>query len=243
VKRSKGIVIAGAILALLGMVSSYLYTRSAKSETAAATAGPKGKSTAWVALEDLQLGSTWDQMAALVSQQAVPLTLKPALAINKPVEVDGKTLVRNVAKGEVITSTHFNATGVESLSIPEGTSALTVSLPHPQGVGDYIQPGSKANIFVTLKGDPSASGGVLTKLLLSDVTVLSNRRALPAKTVAEGEPATTGGSEVLLTFAVTVDQAERIIFAKENGALWLTLMRPGAPADQGIGRTFTTLLP
>ena len=42
--------------------------------------------------------------------------------------------------------------------------------------------------------------------------------------------------------AVTIDQAERIIFAKENGSVWLTLMHSGDPAGVGIGRTYKSVL-
>jgi hypothetical protein len=50
------------------------------------------------------------------------------------------------------------------------------------------------------------------------------------------------GGESLLTLALTPDQAEKVIFAKENGALWFGLVRPGdAPATTG-GRTAQNVL-
>ena len=84
----------------------------------------------------------------------MPAALRPADAIIDGSQVEGKTLVRSMSKGEVLTAVQFNATGTESLKVPPGYSALTISLPLPQGVGDYIQPGSKANVFVTFKGLP-----------------------------------------------------------------------------------------
>lgn len=245
-KSSKMVFVGGAILAVLGMLLSYMYTGSAKKALQAEeSSGTAATAEAWVATSDIVLGSTWEDIADLVAQRKVPATVRPAQAITGPEQVMGKTLVRNVSKGEVITSVQFNSNGAESLSIPAGQSAMTISLPAPQGVADYIQPGTKANIFVTFKGipePPTPDAAIMTKLLLSDVTVLANRRALPAQALAEGTPPPSGGGEILLTLAVSIDQAEKIIFAKENGALWLTLMHPGDPAAVGKGRTYSTVM-
>lgn len=239
-KRSKAVVIGGAVLTLLGMLLSYVYTQSARQEVQAVEGTDSAtESVAWVAGADLIIGSTWEEIGPNVAKQNVPSNLRPADAISEPDEIAGKSLVRNVAKGEVLTETQFNNNGVESLNIPEGTSALTLSLDYPQGVGDYIQPGAKANFFVTVKG--STPEGVLTQLMLSDIPVIANRRALSPQDVAEGRAPDDGGP-LLLTFAVTLEQAEKIIFAKENGSVWLTLQRPGAPVEQGIGQTFGSFL-
>jgi len=205
-KRSKIVVIGGAVLAVLGMLLSYLYTAGAARSGAVA---PVDATTvpAYVATADLTVGTLWEDLA------------------------------------EILTTVQFNATGAESLKIPAGMRALTISVPLPQGVGDYIQPGSKADIYVTFKGMPGASAedANLTQLLLSDVTVLANRRALSAKAQAEGAAPDDSG-DILLTLAVTIEQAEKIIFAKENGGVWLTLMNAGEPAGVGTGRTYRTAL-
>jgi pilus assembly protein CpaB len=242
-KRTKMVVAGGAVLALLGMLLSYLYTSSAVDR-------PKDPATegatapAYVATSDLTVGTTWEDMASLVEKRQVPVSLRPSEAISNPSQVKGKTLVRSMSKGEILTAVQFNQTGAESLKIPEGLRALTISLPAPQGVGDYIQPGSKADIFVSFKGVPGTSNpedATVTKLLLSNVTVLANRRAMSAQAQAEGsEPDIVG--DILLTFAVTIAQAEKIIFAKENGAVWLTLMHPGDPPGKGTGSSYRTVL-
>ena len=242
--RTKVVVVGGAILAVIGMVMSYLYTsRAAHTPPDSAGTGDETGSLAYVAIGDIAVGTPWEEMAGLVEKRRVPDALRPPQAISGEGDVKGKRLVRSMSRGEILTSVQFNESGAESLQIPEGHSALTMSVPLPQGVGDYIQPGSKANIFVTFKGVPGGDplDGTLTRLLLSNVTVLANRRALPAPQ-AEGAAPPNTGDEVLLTLAVTIDQAERIIFAKENGAVWLTLMRPGDPAGVGIGRNFKTVL-
>lgn len=243
-KRSKVVVIGGGVLAILGMLLAYVYTASAGKSGGDQTAGKGPTAEAYVATADLTIGTLWEDLAELVEKRSVPADLRPPGAISDPAQVKGKTLVRSMAKGEVLTTVQFNPTGAESLKIPKGQRALTLSLPAPQGVGDYIQPGSKADIFVTFKGLLGVSNpadATLTQLLLSNVTVLANRRALSAEAQAAGIPPSDGG-DILLTFSLTVDQAEKIIFAKENGELWLTLMNPDDPPGIGTGRTFRTAL-
>lgn len=244
-KRSKVVVFGGAIMTVLGMLLAYLYTANAANKTAASPAGSAETVSAYVAKSDLTVGTVWEDLTELVEKRQVPVSLRPPGAITDPSQVEGKTLVRSMSQGEILTTVQFNKTGAESLQIPEGMRALTISVPLPQGVGDYVQPGSKADIFVTFKGlpnRPNPEDATLTQLLLSEVTVLANRRALSAQAQAEGAVAPNDGGEILLTLAVTVPQAEKIIFAKENGALWLTLMNAGDPAVPGTGRTYRTAL-
>lgn len=241
-KRSKIVVVGGAVMAVLGMLLAYLYTSSASNRTGETVASGES-APAYVAVADLTVGTVWEDLGQLVELRQVPVSLRPPEAISNPDQVKGKTLVRSMSTGEILTSVQFNSDGAESLKIPDGMRALTISVPLPQGVGDYIQPGSRADIFVTFKGLPgeAAEDATLTQLLLSEVTVLANRRALSAAAQAAGAPPSDTG-DVLLTLAVDVSQAEKIIFAKENGALWLTLMNPGDPAGVGTGRTYRTAL-
>lgn len=241
-KRSKIVVVGGAVMAVLGMLLAYLYTSSASRQTGGTGASGETAS-AYVAVADLTVGTVWEDMGESVELRQVPVSLRPPQAISNPEQVEGKTLVRSMSTGEILTSVQFNSTGAESLKIPEGMRALTISVPLPQGVGDYIQPGSRADIFVTFKGLPGEApeDATLTQLLLSDVTVLANRRALSAAAQAAGAAPSDSG-DILLTLAVDISQAEKIIFAKENGAVWLTLMNPGDPAGVGTGRTFRTAL-
>lgn len=241
-KRSKIVVVGGAVMAVLGMLLAYLYTADASKKTGE-TAATGQTAPAYVAVGDLTVGTVWEDMADRVELRQVPLSLRPPEAISDADQVKGKTLVRSMSTGEILTAVQFNSDGAESLKIPDGMRALTISVPLPQGVGDYIQPGSKADIYVTFKGLPGEGpeDATLTQLLLSDVTVLANRRALSAAAQATGAPPSDSG-DILLTLAVDIEQAEKIIFAKENGALWLTLMNPGDPAGVGNGRTFRTAL-
>jgi Flp pilus assembly protein CpaB len=83
---------------------------------------------------------------------------------------------------------------------------------------------------------------VITKLLLSNIKVLANEpMQTPSEETAEAAAPAQGG-EIMITLSLTPAQAEQLIFAKENGSVWLGLVHPGdAPVTSG-GRTYKTAL-
>ncbi|HYO00290.1 MAG TPA: Flp pilus assembly protein CpaB, partial [Actinomycetota bacterium] len=169
--------------------------------------------------------------------------VRPATAVATTTQLNGKAAIRGIAKGEIVTTTQFNTSSSGGLDIPAGQNAVTMNLSVPQAVARYIQPGAETNIYVTYKGLPNAqpADANVTKLLLSNIKVLANQ-PMQAPTAEAAEGTVPQGSEILLTLALTPDQAERLIFAKENGNIWMGLVHPGdAPVTSG-GRTFKTAL-
>jgi pilus assembly protein CpaB len=229
--RPKTIVFAGLAVALFGAVIVFVYARSVTSHVGGETA-----LQAFVATRDIPAGTRWEAAASAVAKRPVPASLRPADAINAPAQLAGRTSVRRIAKGEVVSTAAFGSSPAApgaGLQIPPGRNAVTMNLGPPQGVVHFAQPGDLINIYATLRGQTGAT----TKLLLSNVQVLANR----APGTQDTQTVTASG-EVLLTLALTPDQAERVIFAKENGSLWFGLVRPGdKPAATG-GRTANNVL-
>lgn len=239
-KRSSGVVVGGIIVALLGMV--LVFTYAGRVRAGAGVSGAAG--TAYVATNDIPAGTRWEDMVGALKKKDVPADVRPATAVATTTQLNGKAAIRGIAKGEIVTTTQFNTSSSGGLDIPAGQNAVTINLGVPQAVARYIQPGADTNVYVTYKGLPTAGNpadAVITKLLLSNVKVLANQ-PMQAPTAEAAEGAAPQGSEILLTLALTPDQAERLIFAKENGSLWLGLVHPGdAPVTSG-GRTFKTAL-
>lgn len=232
--RSKTIVLAGVAVALLGAVVVFVYARSVTGRVGGETAA-----SAFVATQDIPAGTRMDSLGSAVTRRPVPVSLRPSTTITSLGQVAGRTSVRPIAKGEVITKAQFGGSAsapASGLEIPPGQNAVTMNLAAPQGVAHYAQAGDLVNVYVTLKG--AAPGGeTITKLLLSNVQVLANRSA-----GADQRTPVAGGGEVLLTLALTPGDAEKAIFAKENGSLWFGLVRPGdQPATTG-GRTAQNVL-
>lgn len=236
-KRSNAVGMAGVAIGLVGMLLVFLYT----SRVNAGAGRSAGTVTAYVATTDIPIGSGWETMAEEVDQESIPKALRPEDSITKPGDVGDATSVRTITKGEVLTRAQFSRSG--GIEIPQGQNAVSFDVTASQAVARYIQPGSKANIYATLKSlpgtDPAESA--VTKLLLSNISVLSNRPA-SASTEEEAVKEPASGGEMLITVSVTPEQAEKLIFAKENGSLWLGLVSPGDGPAAGPGRNFKTAL-
>ena len=125
-----------------------------------------------------------------------------------------------------------------ALAIPEGMEALTVSLDASRAVAGAIQAGDKVSIYSTFKGvslDPlgeSATQTVqadsVTVKLVPTVDVLAVFRPV-SSTVFNGEETTQTEQlpgSVAITLALSPDDAQRFVFAMENGTTWLGLLPP-----------------
>lgn len=239
-RRSGTVVAGGVVVALLGMLLVFVYAGRVKAGAGVTT----GSGSAFVATTDIPVGTRFEDVVSSLKKKDVPSDVMPATAVTADNQLDGRSTVQSIAAGEIITTTQFNTSSSGGLDIPAGTNAVTINLGVPQGVARYIQPGAEANVYVTYKDLPDvndASEATITQLVLSNVKVLANQPAI--LTPAQEQQAETGtGGEILLTVAVSPDQAEKLIFAKENGSLWLGLVNPGdAPVTSG-GRTFSTAL-
>lgn len=245
-KRSGTVVAGGIAVALLGMLLVFVYAGRVK---AGAGLGSTSTGGAFVATSDIPVGTRWEDMTGALQKKDVPSDLRPATAVSSATQLNGKSSAQRITKGQIITSAQFNVSSSGGLDIPSGQNAVTINLGVPQGVARYIQPGSEANVYATYKllpGVVKPEDATLTKLVLSNIKVLANEIKLPSTEEAQaaaaaGQAAPQG--EILLTVAVTPDQAEKLIFAKENGSVWLGLVNPGdAPTTTLAGRTFRTAL-
>jgi hypothetical protein len=77
-KRSKVILMGGAVLAVLGMLLSYLYTAGAS--TGSSEKPASSGATAPATTSDLTVGTTWEDLATLVEKRNVPASLRPRAA-------------------------------------------------------------------------------------------------------------------------------------------------------------------
>jgi pilus assembly protein CpaB len=240
-KRSSGVVVAGIVVALLGMV--LVFTYAGRVRAGAGVSGAAG--TAYVATNDIPAGTRWEDMVGALKKKDVPADVRPATAVATTSQLNGKAAIRGIAKGEIVTTSQFNTSSSGGLDIPAGKNAVTVNLTVPQAVARYIQPGADANVYVSYKGLPTAGNPAdanVTKLLLSNIKVLANQPMQAPTAEAADAAAANQGNEILLTLSLTPDEAERLIFAKENGTLHMGLVHPGdAPVTSG-GRTFRTAL-
>jgi pilus assembly protein CpaB len=121
--------------------------------------------------------------------------------------------------------------GKDLLPIPEGHQAVSIGVDLVRQVAGFVTPGDKVGLVVTMpSGD---EGGDKTITVLPEVQVLAvGATALTrSSTTANGGRVNQGkGSQTLtaVTLAVENKDVRKVIFAAEEGSLYLTLLSPTA---------------
>ncbi|HVL81231.1 MAG TPA: Flp pilus assembly protein CpaB [Actinomycetota bacterium] len=232
--RSTTIIAAGVVTALIGALTVFAYARSVQGQT-----GGRDAVSAFVATSDIPAGAKWED--ASVAEKEVPADVRPASAVTSRDQLAGRTAVRAISAGEVVTTAAFGASDhapAGGLGIPPGHNAVTINVGAPQGVARFVQPGDLVNVFASFKGAADVRPATVTKLILSNVQVLQNRSA---SEVASRTGAESSG-ELLITVAVTPADAEQLIFAKENASLWLGLVHAGDGPASTTGATAQSVI-
>ena len=98
--------------------------------------------------------------------------------------------------------------------------AVTVMIGEPEKVASFLQPGSEIAIYGTKVG---TSGARITSVIFPQITVLAIGNQILADTSGQA-PAT---SSVLITLAVTPDQALKLIHATRTENLYFALRSDG----------------
>jgi Flp pilus assembly protein CpaB len=175
-------------------------------------------------------------MDVVVSTQDIPAAteldtlIEDGVFVAKPVQIDdvvlgaitdvyqlrGQRTAYPIVAGEQIVAGRLagelQAAGGK-LGIPSGFQAASITLDGQRVVAGDLQAGDHVEIFGTFKGN--GEGGDTTRVVISDAQVLA---------VYGGTEPGDGGRTI--TLAVTPPDASLLIWAQEQGRVWLTLMPP-----------------
>jgi pilus assembly protein CpaB len=104
-------------------------------------------------------------------------------------------------------------------TIPPGMRAISVRVNEVVGVAGFVTPGTKVDVFVTLKEDDSRS---LTRVVVSNVTVLTAGTRYDQDKTKEQEAIPSS----VVTLLLTPSDAERVVLASNDGQIMLALRNP-----------------
>lgn len=248
--RARGLVVVLALaLAVAATVGVFLYARGVKQE--ARTGGQL--TTVIVSKVDIPANSdlnTYINQGRFTTLE-IPVDAKVANAVTSIGQLRDKRNSAPIFANEQIPTSRIQGEGQipgGTFGIPTGYQAMTVSLDAPRAVGGALFAGDNVTILATFKniqlsklnkqGLPvipgaTTAGGVgttafdATVVLVPQVEVL--RVLLPQTT--DGQTQEASGS-VSVTLALTPQDAERFVFAMEEGSVWLSLQPPGAQGVQ-----------
>jgi pilus assembly protein CpaB len=250
-------IILALVVALLGAVGVVAYASAADKR---AVAGQE-TSLVYIAEGQVPMGTTARSAIAqkLIVPETVVRKGVPPGALTR-VDAANEALVATSAimPGEIVLASRFGHPAAQDTTstIPDGKVAVTVNLPDPQRIAPLLKPGQHIIVFDTFNArDPKAKALLpdgrhltdeqpivkVTRVLLPDVEVIGvgDATTLPTPTPtpsvtteAKAKPSLTDTSAaVLITVAVTPDQATTLVHGIQTGALYAALPGAGVKVD------------
>ena len=177
-----------------------------------------------VAAKQMSLGT-------LITRDAVKLVDWPAQTplqggFSTLEEVDDRGLITGVVENEPISESKLapkEAGAGLAPTIKSGMRAISIRVNEVIGVAGFVVPGSRVDIVTVLKGVAGGDPFPFSRVVVSNVTVLS------AGTRYDQEDARTNANAIrstVVTLMVSPLDADRIALAQSSGELMLTLRHP-----------------
>ena len=107
-------------------------------------------------------------------------------------------------------------------SIPPGMRAISVKVNEVVGVAGFVVPGTRVDVMVTLGSRNKQSDESVTRIVVSNVQVLTAGTKYDQDKAKEGAPIPS----TVVTLLVTPEDGERIALAASEGQIMLTLRNP-----------------
>ena len=223
-KRSNLIVTLGLAVFIVGAAATYLVVRDSGGGTPTAGVGKVSVLVADKAIPAGTQGATAVNQG-MVKTKVVPDSARPATALTDVSQLAGKTVTLGVAEGQILTSDQFQTaqTRIGTLKIPDGKTALALSLANVPGVAGFAGAGDHIDIYGVVKpGAPGMPTGD-ARLIMQNTEILNvNGTTLAA---APGQP---GGTGLVYLLAVNPNEAEKLIYLSTFEQLYFSLVSKDA---------------
>jgi len=212
-RRQGLLLIGGLVLGLVGAGLVFVYVRGAGSGGGSTETRP-----VYVAESVIQAGTPATAITGLVTTTDVATNLAPEGAVVDLNQVSGLFTHEEIQPGETLMQTMFSTAGTTEtgdLAIPQSHEAISVTAPMPNAVAQYPAPGDRVSIYATKHE--------VTAKILSNVLIL----AIEPRNGQSAQRLAGGTSEPLFVLALAPEDAAKLIFAKETGKIWMTLVPEG----------------
>jgi pilus assembly protein CpaB len=222
-------IIAIAIAAVLAIVGVVVLVGAFRAQSQA-TAGGKNLITVLVVKTEIPAGTSASALGTAIETETVPAAYVADGAARSLGDLAGRVASVTLMPGEqvlasrFVTPTELAATG-GTAAVPTGMQQLSISIDPQRTAGGRIGVGDHVGIFVSL--DSSGDAPSSTQLLLNDVLVTAVGAATSSAPSSSGGDTTTTTSSVtgstLVTFALSADDAQKLVYGAEFGRVWLSL--------------------
>jgi pilus assembly protein CpaB len=246
IERQKIILISGVVLGIVAvlMTKGYLdqQKQAAKEEAKKTLASLQANQTAvLIAKQDIAKGAAIG--AEMLETTVVPNKFVQPQAVTSLDRVSGMMVVAPISKGEQITFSKLvsakQATGGDLAGLtPAGKRAVAVTVDNMSSLSGMLKPGDYVDVIATLQVPLQGPEGQQTNQmavmpLFQNVLVLAigrNTGTMQGPTGRYAKEEFSGGP-VLVTLALSPQEASFAAFVQEQGKIRFTLR---SPADAGV---------
>ncbi len=172
-------------------------------------------------------GTTSDKLAPLVKVTTLPQVAVVPGAVSSLAQLQGQVATGDLQPGEQVLGSRFadpatldQGTAVE---VPAGLQEVSLSLEPQRVLGGNLQPEATVGVLLSVEKQTHL---VFHQVLVTEVQGGVAPAADPQDASPDPSPAAAPQGSVMVTLAVTAPQAEQIVFAAENGTVWLSRENP-----------------
>lgn len=226
-------IIAASVAILVALVSGFLLLGYVKSADQRAMAGMRTERVL-VVVAPVPKGTAGDALGKSVALRQLPATAVVPGALRSDSELHGKVSTTDLQVGEQLLASRFATPTVAKPSsppVPKGFSEVSVLLDPERAVGSNLAPGDRVAVFISI-GD--SAGNATTHLTLNQVLVTriqgmtADQAAQTGSSSGQQSQNSKGNQPVpqgslMVTLAVSANDAEQVVFAAEYGNIWLSL--------------------
>jgi pilus assembly protein CpaB len=210
--------IVSGLIAVLA-VSAYLNSIEAKYKE------ERKKVSVLVATRDIAKGTPVSEIKRrkLAKRRPTPLKYLVSGYVRTFRQIEGKVTIEKIGEGEQLTSDQFALPQKAGLkyTVPSRHVAVSVLVDESRGVVPFLQPGDKVAVVVTFR---STAGSAFTKILFRSTTVLAVGSRLEPSAKQAAKASAQRAEKLTVTLAVKPSEAEKLIFAAEEGDIWLAML-------------------
>jgi len=243
--RRTVLLIVAVLIAALGTTLVFVYANNAN-DRALADQKPVKVLFAKSAIAPGVSASDASKAGAFELREIASKSVAPG-ALSDITPIADKVALAQIFPGEQIIAAKFGDRGaISSLPIPGDKVGISVQLGDPARVAGFVQPGSSVAVFVTMSGGQGGSTAAnqqqaqnFTRVLLPKVEVIavgpSTFTTTTSSNSTTGQTNTEQVPKAILTLALDQVDAQKLIYASQNGQLYFALLTadskvaPGGP--------------
>jgi len=220
--------VASVLLAAVGGVLLLQYVASADER---ALAGMEA-TTVLVAVKPIPEGTPADKLTGLVATRSLPTMSVPDGRLTSLDQVSGRVTNTALEPGEQLLTSRFvdPSALIEggAVPVPKGLQQISIQLDRQRVVGGNLVAGATVGVFISTETE--------TQLVLSRVLVTDVQGGASSTSEEDSKSSAASNGQVMVTLATTQEQAQRIVYAAEHAAIWLSLQT----VDSKVSGTTTT---